>query len=97
MTISRTISVVLDIFIRVLLGAFSYVWRRAILSYLRGVVIIDRTVFGDFNAGRIIWILICGFYHTIVESIVIYKEGYIHDVRYGEYIKKVLKSASSRH
>lgn len=86
MSISETIIVILDVLISVLLEVFEYIWQRIDPRYLRGVVVLDRTVFGDFNAGRAIWIMIHGLYQTVVENIIIHKDEYIQDIHYKEYI-----------
>jgi hypothetical protein len=92
MTISRTIWVILDIFVLVWLEAFRYIWQRANLRYLKGAVVLDRSVFGNFNAGRIIRIIMRQFFHKVISSIIICKKEYIGEVRYAEYMKRVRKT-----
>ena len=91
MSISRTILVILDIFVLLWLEAFGYIWQRIDPRYLKGAMTLYKAVYGNSNAGRMICIIILQLYRTIVEYIVIYKEKYIHDVRYVEYMKKVEK------
>ncbi len=74
MTISRTILVILAIFVLTLLEALDYIWQRTNPRYL----MLDKAIHGNSNAGRIIWTMICCAYYTIVENIVIHKEGYLY-------------------
>ena len=77
MSISRTIWSIFILFVMLCLEAFTYIIKRIDPRYLRGVIVLDKTIFGNFNAGRIIGVLIHQFYRTVSESIVICKEEYI--------------------
>ena len=77
MPISRTIWSISILFVMLCLETLTYIIKRIDPGYLRGAIVLDKAIFGNFNAGRIIGILIHQFYRTVLESIVICKEEYI--------------------
>ena len=78
MPISRTIWVILTLFMWLCLETLIYIIERFDPRYVKGAMVLNKIISGNSNAVGTTYIIITQLFHTVIEGIVICKEEYIH-------------------